>query len=138
MTRIDTHLHAIPDFYRDALRAAGIDAAGGRALPDWSVGATLETMSALEATSAILSVSTPGTTFLSDADDAGRLAARLNDLRSPGRPPHDGSAINSLLFGSAPPDDAALVRLADDLDQLEQRLTSDTSAPPSRDKDRPS
>ncbi|QLL07528.1 amidohydrolase family protein [Mycobacterium vicinigordonae] len=79
MARIDTHHHAIPDFYRAALEKAGIDEAGGRALPQWSPQASLKTMDALDVSTAILSVSTPGTTFLPQAADASALARDLND-----------------------------------------------------------
>lgn len=79
MLRIDTHHHIIPPDYRNALRKAGIDAAGGRALPDWSADAASETMAELDIATAILSVSTPGTTFLPMAVDAAALARDLND-----------------------------------------------------------
>jgi hypothetical protein len=36
MLRIDTHHHAILADYRNMLRKAGIDDAGGRILPDWT------------------------------------------------------------------------------------------------------
>ncbi len=39
--RIDTHLHLIPPDYRKALQQAGIDEAGGHALPEWSPEASL-------------------------------------------------------------------------------------------------
>ncbi|UGY91746.1 DUF4350 domain-containing protein [Streptomyces gobiensis] len=45
----------------------------------------------------------------------------------------DSSSVRTLLFGPAPTDDTALVRLADELDRLERRIT-----PSPRDKDRPS
>lgn len=77
--RIDTHHHAIPDFYRKVLRDNGIDAAGGRALPDWSVEASLQTMAELNVSTAILSVSTPGTTVLPGEADAAALARDIND-----------------------------------------------------------
>jgi 6-methylsalicylate decarboxylase len=77
--RIDTHHHMIPPDYRDMLRQAGIDEAGGRALPDWSAEASLQTMADLDIATAILSVSTPGTTFLPDPADAAALARDLND-----------------------------------------------------------
>jgi 6-methylsalicylate decarboxylase len=79
MVRIDTHHHMIPPDYRDMLRRAGIDEAGGRALPDWSPEGSLQTMDGLGVATAILSVSTPGTTFLPDAADAAALARDLND-----------------------------------------------------------
>jgi predicted TIM-barrel fold metal-dependent hydrolase len=79
MLRIDTHHHMIPSDYRNALRRAGIDEAGGRALPDWSPEGSLQTMAELNVATAILSVSTPGTTFLPDAADASALARDLND-----------------------------------------------------------
>src|ERR1700738_2604849 len=79
MFRIDTHHHMIPPHYRDMLRRAGIDEAGGRALPDWSPEGSLKTMAELNVPTAIVSVSTPGTTFLPDAADAAALARDLND-----------------------------------------------------------
>ncbi|RAJ69608.1 uncharacterized protein DUF4350 [Streptomyces sp. Amel2xB2] len=61
----------------------------------------------------------------------------------PGETPDAGSDLGgtprllSLLFGSAPATDAELVRLADELDHLERRLTYATSATrPTTDKDR--
>ena len=60
MLRIDTHHHMIPPDYRDMLHRAGIDEAGGRALPDWSPDGSLQTMAELDVGTAILSVSAPG------------------------------------------------------------------------------
>lgn len=77
--RIDVHQHFLPGFYREALATAGIAAAGGRALPDWSAGAALELMDLLDVRAAVLSVSTPGTGFLADPAEAVALARRLND-----------------------------------------------------------
>ncbi|WKG05408.1 amidohydrolase family protein [Mycolicibacterium sp. HK-90] len=79
MNRIDTHHHMIPPAYRKALQKAGIDEAGGRAMPDWSPEASLQTMAELDVTTAILSVSTPGTTFLPNPADAAALARDLNE-----------------------------------------------------------
>jgi predicted TIM-barrel fold metal-dependent hydrolase len=67
-----------PD-YRKALRQAGIDEAGGRALPEWSTEGSLQTMAELNIATAIVSVSTPGTTFLPNPADACALARDLND-----------------------------------------------------------
>ncbi len=77
--RIDTHNHVIPPDYRKVLQKAGIDDAGGRAVPDWSLESALETMKALDVGAAIMSVSAPGTTFLPKAADAASLARDLND-----------------------------------------------------------
>lgn len=79
MLRIDTHHHLIPPDYRKALRKAGIAEAGGRQLPDWSPEASLQTMAELGVGTAILSVSTPGTTFLPKPADAAALARDVND-----------------------------------------------------------
>jgi len=79
MLRIDTHHHAIPADYRNLLRKAGIDEAGGRAVPDWSPEGSLQTMAELDVGTAILSVSAPGTTFLPNPADAAALARDLND-----------------------------------------------------------
>lgn len=77
--RIDTHAHLIPPDYRKRLAEAGIDEAGGRALPPWTPDTALQAMAELDVGTSILSVSTPGTTFLPHAADALRLARDLND-----------------------------------------------------------
>src|SRR5581483_2780234 len=82
MLRIDTHHHLIPPDYRKALQAAGMQDAGGRALPDWSAEASLQTMAELGVDTAILSVSTPGTAFLPNPADAAALARDVNDFTS--------------------------------------------------------
>ncbi|MBU9764253.1 amidohydrolase [Mycobacterium sp. TNTM28] len=79
MNRIDTHHHMIPPIYRKALQQAGIDEAGGRAMPDWSPEGSLHTMAELDVATAVLSVSTPGTTFLQNPADAAALATDVND-----------------------------------------------------------
>ena len=79
MLRIDTHHHMVPPDYRKALRAAGIDDAGGRSMPDWSPEASLETMAEVDIVAAVLSVSAPATTFVTNPADAASLARDLND-----------------------------------------------------------
>ena len=79
MQRIDTHHHAVPADYLKLLRKSGIDAAGGRAVPEWSPEGSLEVMSEVGIGTAILSVSAPGTTFLPAPADATTLARDLND-----------------------------------------------------------
>lgn len=79
MNRIDTHHHMIPADYRKVLDKSGIADAGGRAMPDWSVEASLDAMARLGVAAAILSVSAPGTTMLPAAADAAALARDVND-----------------------------------------------------------
>ena len=98
MARIDTHAHLIPPQYRDALRKAGIDEAGGRALPQWSPELALAAMAELDVTTAILSVSTPGTTFLPRvADAAGSPATSTTGMA------RRWSPANQTGSGSSPP-----------------------------------
>lgn len=75
--RIDVHQHLVPEFYRDALRAAGIADAGGRAVPEWSPEPALALMDEIGTAAALLSVSAPGTCFLDDAA-APAMARRIN------------------------------------------------------------
>ncbi|MHA3020603.1 amidohydrolase family protein [Mycobacterium sp. BMJ-28] len=79
MLRIDTHQHLIPPTYRDAMRRAGLGHFAGRALPDWTPEAALAAMAELNVSTAILSVSAPGTTFLTNVADATALARDIND-----------------------------------------------------------
>ncbi|MGW4906370.1 amidohydrolase family protein [Streptomyces sp. NPDC004270] len=88
--RIDVHQHLIPPGYREALTGHGITEAGGRALPDWSPGAALEAMDLLGTETAILSVSTPGTGFLTDPGAAAGLARQLNDFSAALTAEHPG------------------------------------------------
>ncbi|WP_043678917.1 amidohydrolase family protein [Streptomyces xylophagus] len=78
--RVDVHQHVVPSFYRDLLDQAGIAEAGGRELPEWSAEPALEVMDLLGTATAIVSVSTPGTGFLTDPGEAAALARRLNDF----------------------------------------------------------
>lgn len=79
MLRIDTHHHAIPAFYREALSKAGVDESRNRGLPEWSPEGSLHAMAELGVGTALLSVSTPGTAFLPAVPDACALARDLND-----------------------------------------------------------
>ncbi|MEV6392792.1 amidohydrolase family protein [Nocardia xishanensis] len=88
--RIDVHQHLIPPIYLDALRAHGIDAPGGRELPEWTPEAALGLMAEAGIASAILSVSTPGTAFLADTAEAVELARAVNDYAAKLAAEHPG------------------------------------------------
>ena len=77
--RIDVHAHFLPEYYRDALAAAGITHPDGMpAVPDWSEGAALGVMDQLDVAAAVLSISSPGVHFGDDAA-ARALARRCNE-----------------------------------------------------------
>jgi predicted TIM-barrel fold metal-dependent hydrolase len=81
--RIDVHQHIIPAPYASWLRAQGIDAAGGRALPGWSVESALALMDARDIATAVLSLSTPGVHLdpSKPADPVARTQARaMNEI----------------------------------------------------------
>lgn len=76
--RIDTHHHVVPPRYAAWLASQGI-AAGGRAIPDWSVDRALELMERLHVARSVLSVSTPGV-HLGDDALARRWAREVNEF----------------------------------------------------------
>ena len=79
MSRIDVHAHFVPDFYRDALIAAGLTRPDGiKAIPPWSAEEALDTMDRLRVTRSYLSISSPGVHFGDDAA-AAELARRCNE-----------------------------------------------------------
>ncbi|MEU6324844.1 amidohydrolase family protein [Streptomyces sp. NPDC047009] len=115
--RIDVHQHILPPFYRDALAAAGIADAGGRALPKWTPDAALELMDLLGTATAVVSVSTPGTGFLDKPSEAAGLARRLNDYAAALAVDHPGRFGH---FATLPMPDtaAATAEAARALDEL--------------------
>jgi len=89
--KIDLHAHYIPDFYRDALLAAGQGQPDGiPGIPEWDEASALKTMDELTVRTAILSISSPGVHF-GDPDNAVALARQVNEegarlvKRYPGR-----------------------------------------------------
>jgi predicted TIM-barrel fold metal-dependent hydrolase len=75
--RIDPHFHIIPDFYADAVYAAGSGPAIGR-YPDWSPELALDIMDRFDIAAAITSLAQPGVGFCPPAE-AKVLARRCND-----------------------------------------------------------
>jgi predicted TIM-barrel fold metal-dependent hydrolase len=102
--RVDVHQHIVPSFYRDRLVQVGIAEAGGRELPEWSAESALEVMDLLGTATAIVSVSTPGTGFLTDPGEAADLARQLNDFSASLAAEHAGRFG---YFASLPMPDAA-------------------------------
>ncbi|MEU2125016.1 amidohydrolase family protein [Nocardia niwae] len=118
MNRIDVHQHLIPPDYAEALRAHGVTAPGGRALPEWSADGARALMTRAGIASAVLSVSTPGTTFLSDPAEAAGLARSLNDYTA--ELAHAGPGRFGFFATLAMPDVAAAAAEAERaLDQLD-------------------
>lgn len=77
--RIDVHVHFIPDFYRDALVAAGYSKLDGiQALPSWDATSALRVMEELSVRVAILSASSPGVHF-GDNIQAQKLCRLINE-----------------------------------------------------------
>ena len=74
---VDVHAHILPDFYLDALKKAGINDIDGWPFPEWSVDAALKAMDAYKVTTQVLSLSSPGVSFVS-GQKAAQLARRLN------------------------------------------------------------
>ena len=74
---IDVHFHLIPQFYRDAVYAAGTGPAIGR-YPDWTPELALELMDKHGIALTMLSLGQPGVGFLPD-DKASAFARRCND-----------------------------------------------------------
>ncbi len=74
---IDVHFHLIPEFYRDAVYAAGRGPAIGR-YPDWSEELALDLMDRHGIALSIASIAQPGVGFMPD-DKAAEFARRCND-----------------------------------------------------------
>ncbi len=115
--RIDVHAHFLPGFYCEALAKAGLTTLdGGMPVPAWSEVAHLETMDRLEIATAMLSVSSPSTHFLPEAERPAMCRA-INDEGARLGQAHPGRFG---LFASLPlPDvDASLKEIARAFDDL--------------------
>jgi predicted TIM-barrel fold metal-dependent hydrolase len=77
-SRIDTHFHVLPEFYLDAVGAAGITRSKAKPYPDWSVELSLRLMDAYGIATAITSFSTPHVHFGDDLK-ARHLARQCNE-----------------------------------------------------------
>ncbi|WP_326565248.1 amidohydrolase family protein [Amycolatopsis rhabdoformis] len=114
---VDLHAHYVPEFYREALIAAGITQPDGiKAIPEWSEDLALSTMDRLGVRTSMLSISTPGVHF-GDDGEAAELARLVNEEAVRLRESHPGRFG---FFASLPlPDvDAAVAELKYALDVL--------------------
>ncbi len=77
--RIDVHAHFVPDFYRQALIAAGHARPDGIAgIPSWDPETAIKVMDDLGVQTAMLSISSPGVHFGDDAQ-ARKLSRQVNE-----------------------------------------------------------
>jgi 6-methylsalicylate decarboxylase len=79
--RIDVHFHSIPDFFRDAVIAAGRGPTVTTGFPAWTAEAAIEVMDRHGIAVALLSISQPGLHFGDDAK-ARALARRGNEYHA--------------------------------------------------------
>lgn len=115
--RVDVHAHFLPGFYCEALAKAGLKTLdGGMPVPAWSEAAHLEMMDRLEIATAMLSVSSPSTHFLPEAERPA-ICLAINDEGARLVKAHPGRFG---LFASLPlPDvDASLAEIARAFDDL--------------------
>jgi predicted TIM-barrel fold metal-dependent hydrolase len=115
--RIDVHCHAIPDFLRQALKAAGRSATISTGTPAWSVADHLKVMDENGIASSLLSVSQPGVHF--GDDRAARSLARscnefFAELRSA-----NGNRFGAFAVTPLPDVDGACVEIAHALDVMQ-------------------
>ncbi len=76
--RIDVHVHALPDFYKEASTRAGRGATISSGFPAWSPAEHIAFMDSQGIAAAVCSISQPGVDF-GDATAAAALARRCND-----------------------------------------------------------
>ncbi|KAI8312818.1 hypothetical protein K4K61_009587 [Colletotrichum sp. SAR11_59] len=88
MSKIDTHVHFLPDFYRQALMDAGHNPGpdGMPSIPEWSPERHIQFMDENHIAKSILSISSPGV-YLSPpskaaTENATKLARQVNDYAS--------------------------------------------------------
>ena len=114
---IDVHAHTFPDFYAEALRAAGISDIDGWKDPEWSLESALKAMDEHRVKTEMLSMSSPGVSFL-NGDKRAKMARRLNDFHA--QLVKDHSPRFGLLAVLPLPDiDASLTEIAYAFDQLD-------------------
>jgi predicted TIM-barrel fold metal-dependent hydrolase len=113
MARLDTHLHLIPDDYRQALATRDLMP---YPLPAWSPELTFELMERHAIDAAVLSLSPPGVSF-GDQGLANELARMVNETTAQ-LIAGDATRLGGMAILPLPDVDAALAELAHALDHL--------------------
>ncbi|MCJ1383826.1 hypothetical protein MMC17_006940 [Xylographa soralifera] len=79
--KIDVHTHAIPEFFHELLLRLGREASGVPTV-QWSMEETNQTMSKLDISTSILSLSAPGPGIVPETEGARALARKYNEWAS--------------------------------------------------------
>ena len=87
MRYFDVHHHAVPPFYAEALRQAGLEIIDGFPIPAWSVEQSLAFMERASIAFATLALTIPGVDFLEGAA-AHEMAIRCNDFMAAAQEQH--------------------------------------------------
>ena len=114
--RIDVHHHVLPEFYKDSQRAVGISGTAYRGFPDWTPEKSLALMETTNATTSILSFTSPGI-FFGDIDVTRNLARRCNDYLAKLAANYPGK-FGGFAFLPLPDIDASLREIDRVLDEL--------------------
>ena len=107
--RIDVHHHLLPEFYKDAQRAAGIAGSAYRGFPEWSPESSIALMDAQGIGACVISYTSPGIWF-GDLAQTRDLARRFNDYLAELVAKHP-TRFGAFAFLPLPDVDAALKEL---------------------------
>lgn len=108
-TRIDTHHHVLPEFYKEAQRAAGLSGTAYRGFPEWTPEKSLALMDDHRIATTILSFTSPGIYF-GDLAQTRDLARRCNDYLASLAQDHPGR-FGGFAFLPLPDIDASLAEI---------------------------
>ena len=78
-SRIDTHQHHVPEFYKKALEEIGVHGSGENPWPKWSIEQSMEVLDRKGIAAQVSSISSPGVYF-GDENFATRLAHDCNEF----------------------------------------------------------
>jgi predicted TIM-barrel fold metal-dependent hydrolase len=115
-SRVDTHHHVLPEFYKEAQREVGIVSSAYRAFPEWSVAKSLALMERQGIGTTILSFTSPGVYF-GDLAKTRALTTRCNDFLAE-IAARDPKRFGGFAFLPLPDVDASLKEIARVHDEL--------------------